>query len=71
MGKCFSPIFVYFIVLIGFLQKYNHSSKEITIFGTMKLMMPAIILFTVLWLLILIGWYVIGLPLGVGNYPTL
>lgn len=71
MGKCFSPIFVYFIVLIGFLQKYNHSSKEITIFGTMRLMMPAIILFTVLWLLILIGWYVIGLPLGVGNYPTL
>lgn len=71
MGKCFSPIFVYFIVLIGFLQKYNHSSNEVTIFGTMKLMMPAIILFTVLWLLILIGWYVVGLPLGIGNYPTL
>ena len=71
IGKCISPLFVYFIVLIGFLQKYNHSNKDITIFGTLKLMVPSIILFAVLWLLILIGWYVVGLPLGSGSYPTL
>ena len=71
MGKCISPVFVYFIVLIGFLQKYNRTEKDITIFGTFKLMMPSIILFAVLWLLILIGWFVVGLPLGSGSYVTL
>lgn len=71
IGKCFSPIFVYFIILVGFLQKYSKSDKEITIFGTMKVMFPSMILFTILWLLIIIGWYVIGLPLGTGSYPTL
>lgn len=71
IGKCFSPIFIYFIVLVGFLDKYNTTEEDITIFGTLKLMLPAIILFTVLWLLIIIGWYVVGLPLGGGSYPTL
>lgn len=71
IGKCFSPIFIYFIILIGFTQKYNQDEEEITIFGAMKTMMPAIILFTIVWVLIIVGWYVIGLPLGIGTYPTL
>lgn len=71
IGKCFSPIFIYFVILIGFLQKYNQNEEEITVFGAMKVMMPAIILFTILWLLIMIGWYVVGLPLGIDTYPTL
>lgn len=71
IGKCLTPVFVYFIILVGFLQKYNRNDEDITIFGTLKLMLPAIILFIVLWLLIIIGWYVVGLPLGSGVYPTL
>lgn len=71
IGKCISPVFVYFIILVGFLQKYNRTDKDVTIFGTLRLMMPSIILFLILWLLILIGWYVVGLPLGSGSYPTL
>lgn len=71
IGKCFSPVFVYFIILVGFLQKYSKSNEEITIFGVMRAMLPAIILFTIFWLLILVGWYVVGLPLGAGSYPTL
>lgn len=71
IGKCFSPIFIYFIVLVGFLEKYNTTEEDITIFGTLKLMLPSIIFFTILWLLIIVGWYVVGLPLGGGSYPTL
>ena len=71
IGKCFSPTFVYFIVLVGFLEKYSNKNEQITIFGTMRVMLPAIILFTIFWLLIIVGWYVVGLPLGSGSYPTL
>lgn len=71
IGKCLSPIFIYFIILVGFLEKYSKDDDKITIFGTMRAMLPAIILFTIFWLLILIGWYVVGLPLGAGSYPTL
>lgn len=72
IGKCMTPIFGYYIILLAFLQKYNYDeTNEITIFGLLKKMLPIVVAFTVVWLLILVGWYVIGLPMGVHTYPTL
>lgn len=72
IGKSMTPIFIYFIIMIGFLNKYNQSSEyKVTIFGTLRMMLPIILLITGLWLLIIVGWYLIGLPLGVGGYSTL
>ena len=51
--KGITPLFTYFVILIGFLQIY-----------AMGLMVPYFIAFSILWLLILIGFYIIGLPLG-------
>lgn len=73
VAKAISPLFPYYVVMLAFLQKYNYDDDEnkITIFGTFKNILPTLLLFTVLWLLILIGWYIIGLPIGPGTYPTL
>lgn len=72
IGKCFTPIFIYYIVAIGVIEKYNDDpNHKITIFGTMKKFMPCVFLFICLWLIILIGWYMVGLPMGPSTYPTL
>ncbi len=72
IGKCMTPMYAYFIVLLAFLQKYNYDeSYEITIFGTLKKLLPCVLLFAGLWILILVGWFVIGLPMGVGVYSAL
>lgn len=72
VGKCFSPMFVYFIIMLAFLEKYNaDENHKVTIFGTMKALLPVYLIMAGLWLLIIIGWYMIGLPSGVGSYPTL
>ena len=72
IGKSISLFFVYFIIMVGFLQKYNAERKEeITLFGTLKLLFPSILLFTIVWILIIIGWYLVGLPLGMNTMPTL
>ena len=72
VGKCFSPLFIYFIIMLAFLEKYNgDENHKVTIFGTMKSLMPAYLLFAGIWLLIIISWYIIGLPIGIGTYPTL
>jgi len=72
LGKSITPIFPYFIVLIAFLEKYdtNENSKT-TVFGTIKLILPTILMLIVVWLVILIGWYIIGLPIGIGGVTTL
>ena len=63
--KGMSPLFTYFVILIGFLQIYNTKKKDIIgLTDAMSLMLPYSIAFSILWLLILIAFYIIGLPLG-------
>ena len=72
MGKCFSPMFVYFIIMLAFLEKYNTDENyKVTVFGNLKALMPIYLIMAGVWLLIIICWYIIGLPIGVGTYPTL
>lgn len=63
--KGITPMFTYFVILIGFLQIYNTKKRDsISLVDAMSLMVPYSIAFSILWLLILIGFYIIGLPLG-------
>lgn len=65
LSKAITPIFSYFIILIAFLEKYNTDEKmKTTIFGTIKMILPTILMLVGVWILIIIGWYIIGLPLG-------
>ena len=66
--KGMSPLFTYFVILIGFLQIYNKKKRDsIGITDAMSLMLPYTIAFSILWLLILVGFYIIGLPIGIGT----
>ena len=73
VGKGITPFFVYFIVMLAFLEKYNNrESNKITVFGTLKLLRPTALIFAVVWFIIVIGFFVIGLPLGpTATAPTL
>ena len=74
IGKCFSPVFIYFIVTLAFLEKYNETEnekKQISLFGTYKLMLPSITVLSLIWILMIVFWYLIGFPIGIGNYSTL
>lgn len=70
VGKMFSPIYVYLIVAIGFMYKYDKESN-ISIIGTIKKIMPVILILSLVWLAIIVGWYLIGLPIGIKSSITL
>ena len=54
------------------INKYKEENDGIvTLFGPMKIMMPVILSILGVWILILIGWFLIGLPLGINSFPTL
>lgn len=66
--KGLTPMFTYFVILVGFLQIYNSKRKDvISLTDAMSLMLPYSIVFSILWLLILIGFYIIGIPIGIGT----
>ena len=63
--KGITPLFTYFVILLGFLQIYNTKKKEvITLTDGMSLMLPYTLTFSIAWLLIILAFYIIGLPLG-------
>lgn len=70
IGKLFSPIYVYLIVTIGFMYKYNKEGN-VGIISIMKKIVPVILLLSLTWLVILLGWYLLGLPIGIGSSITL
>ena len=72
VGKGITPFFVYFIIMLAFLEKYNNKeTNKITVFGTLNLLRPTVLIFMVVWLLIVVGWFIMGLPLGPNMTPTL
>ena len=70
VGKLFSPLYVYLIVAIGFMHKFDKDSN-ISIFATMKKIMPVILILSLTWLVIIVGWYLIGIPIGINSNITL
>lgn len=63
-----TPIFNYFVILIGFLHIYNKRKNDvITITDAMSLMVPYTLCFTILWFVIILAFYIIGIPIGIGT----
>ncbi len=56
-----TPLNVYLGVMVGFAAKYQ---KDAGIGTIVSLMLPYTVVLTVLWTLLLIAWFLFGLPLG-------
>ena len=70
--KGITPLFTYFVILIGFLQIYNKKKNDpVTISRAISLMTPYTVAFTVLWLAIVIVFYTLGIPIGIATKVTL
>lgn len=70
--KGITPLFTYFVILIGLLQIYNKKKDDpVTISRAISLMTPYTVAFTVLWLAIVIVFYTLGIPIGIATKVTL
>ncbi len=66
-----TPLLAYYVIYLGYLQIYNKTDDVITIKKSFKYMAPYTLLFALTFLILIIIWYIIGLPIGLGVYPTL
>ncbi len=72
MTNGITPLYAYFVIYIGYMNMYNiKNDQPISIGNGIKIMMPYFVVISITWLLIIIGWYIIGLPIGPGVYPTI
>ena len=57
--------------MIGFLYKYDTQDEDITLFGTMRKIMPITLWLALVWFIIIIGWNLLGFRIGMGVASTL
>ena len=72
MTKGYTPMLASFVLYIGYLNIYNlNKEKPYTIKNSLKLIRPYFLIISLTWILLIVGWYLIGLPIGPGVSPTL
>lgn len=72
MTNGFTPILASFVIFLGYLNIYNlNKAKPITTRKSLKMITPYFLLISIAWILIVVGWYITGLPIGPGVFPTL
>lgn len=63
-----TPLFMYFVIYIAFMGKYN-KGEMVTLFGSIKTLIPYSVYSLIIWAIVLVGFYLIGIPIGIGSYP--
>ena len=74
-GECMSigltPVFAYFVIYLAYLEKYNQKSRPLSLFETLKYQIPYSLATGAVLLAIIVLWYIIGVPIGIGATPAL
>lgn len=60
-----TPLMPFFVMIVAYFQKYD---KESGIGSVVSTMLPYSLAFLISWLILLIIWYILGLPLGPGAH---
>ncbi len=63
VANIITPLMSYFPLVVAFAQRYDKKAGIGTVMATM---LPYSVTFFILWTLLLIAWYLLGLPLGPG-----
>lgn len=71
MTKGITPLLAYFAVYIGYLNIYNNEKRSITIKEGINYIAPYCLIIMICWICIIIGWYILGAPIGIGVNSTL
>lgn len=66
-----TPLFAYFVIYLAYLEKYNQTNKPINLFKSIKYQLPYAILTALCLLVIIIIWYIAGLPIGITRNTVL
>lgn len=66
-----TPLFAYFVIFVGFIEVYTKNKNEFSVRNCYRVILPYFISVALIWLFMIVCWYIIGLPIGPGIYPSL
>lgn len=66
-----TPLFAYFIIYLAYMQKYNQDEKPIGVFNAIRYQLPFAIASMLFFMVLIIIYYIIGLPIGINGIVKL
>ena len=66
-----TPIMAYFVIYLAYMEKYNTSDNPIGIFKILNYQKKYALATGAVLLILLIIWYLVGLPIGINVMPTI
>ena len=73
-GECvtygITPIMAYFVIYLAFMELYTSDNEE-GLFGNIKYLIPYSVGTLLMWIVIILLFYVTGIPFGIGGYVGL
>lgn len=66
-----TPIMAYFVIYLAYMEKYNTADNPIGVFKILNYQKKYALATGFILLIILIIWYLVGLPIGIGVMPTI
>lgn len=73
-GECatlgITPLLAYFTIYLAYIEKYNQDENPISLFRTLKYQTVYSLVVGLVLLALIIGWYLIGIPIGINGTIT-
>ena len=66
-----TPLFAYYVIYLAYLEKYNQTEKPINLFKSIKYQLPYAVLTAISLLVLIIVWYITGVPIGISGHSVL
>ncbi len=66
-----TPIMAYFVIYLAFVENYNQSDEPIRLSSVINYQKPYALATGAILLVLLIIWFIVGLPLGLHTLPTM
>lgn len=70
ISMALTPLMVYYVVYLALLEKYD-KNRQISMLKSFGFMKHYALVMLVMWFILLVGFYITGLPLGVGSSSIL
>ena len=66
-----TPVMAYFVIYLAYMEIYEQDKKGTGLFSSLKYMIPYSFGILGMWIVLIIIWYLVGIPLGIGVSPIM
>ena len=66
-----TPAMAYFVIYLAYMELYSQDKKDTGLFSSLKHMIPYSLGNLAMWIVIIIIWYLVSIPLGIGASPVM